>query len=77
MTVGNLENVDAGIYDLRVTATNGDETQIKKVELRVVHPDFTENPMSLTSPTNAEAGVLFPAIELEWADNINAEAVYC
>mgnify|MGYP001041512204 FL=1 len=73
MTVGNLESVDAGIYDLRVTATNGDETQIKKVELRVVHPDFTENPMSLTSPTNAEAGVLFPEIELEWADNINAE----
>lgn len=74
MTVGNLENVDAGIYDLRVTATNGDETQIKKVELRVVHPDFTENPMSLSSPTNAETGVLFPAIELEWADNINAES---
>lgn len=73
MTVGNLESVDAGIYDLRVTATNGDETQIKKVELRVVHPDFTENPMSLISPTNAEAGVLFPEIELEWADNINAE----
>ena len=74
MTVGNLENVDAGIYDLRVTATNGDETQIKKVELRVVHPDFTENPMSLSSPTNAETGVLFPAIELEWEDNINAES---
>ena len=74
MTVGNLENVDAGIYDLRVTATNGDETQIKKVELRVVHPDFTENPMSLSSPTNAETGVLFPEIELEWADNINAES---
>ena len=74
MTVGNLESVNAGIYDLRVTATNGDETQIKKVELRVVHPDFTENPMSLSSPTNAEAGVLFPEIELEWADNINAES---
>ena len=74
MTVGNLESVDAGIYDLRVTATNGDETQIKKVELRVVHPDFTENPMSLSSPTNAETGVLFPEIELEWADNINAES---
>jgi len=59
---------------LRVTATNGDETQIKKVELRVVHPDFTENPMSLSSPTNAETGVLFPEIELEWADNINAES---
>ena len=30
--------------------------------------------MSLSSPTNAETGVLFPAIELEWADNINAES---
>lgn len=74
MTVANLENVAAGSYDLNVTASNGDETQIKKVELRVVHPDFEDNPMSLLSPLNEEAGVLFPEIELTWNENVNAES---
>jgi subtilisin-like proprotein convertase family protein len=74
MTVANLENVAAGSYDLNVTASNGDETQIKKVELRVVHPDFVDNPMSLSSPLNEEAGVLFPEIELTWNENVNAES---
>ena len=74
MTVANLENVAAGTYDINVTATNGDVTQVKKVELRVVHPDFVDNPMSLSSPLNGEAGVLFPEIELTWNENINAES---
>ena len=74
MTVSNLESVAAGTYEISVTASNGDETQTKKVELRVVHPDFTNNPMSLSSPLNEEAGVLFPEIELVWNENINAES---
>ena len=74
MTVGNLESVASGTYDINVTATNGDETQTKKVELRVVHPDFEDNPMSLLSPLNEEAGVLYPEIELTWNENINAES---
>lgn len=74
MTVSNLESVAAGTYEISVTASNGDETQTKKVELRVVHPDFTDNPMSLSSPLNEEAGVLFPEIELVWNENINAES---
>ena len=74
MTVANLESVAAGSYDINVTASNGDETQIKKVELRVVHPDFLDNPMSLSFPLNEEAGVLFPEIELSWNENINAES---
>tara|TARA_B100000787_G_scaffold133180_1_gene102028 strand:- start:500 stop:3817 length:3318 start_codon:yes stop_codon:yes gene_type:complete len=73
MTLSNLAGVAAGTYDINVTATNGDEIQIKKVELRVVHPDFADNPMSLSSPANEAAGVLFPEIELEWNENINAE----
>ena len=74
LTVGALENVAAGTYDINIIATNGDETQNKKVELRVVHPEFTDNPMSLSSPVNESAGVLFPEIELEWNENINAES---
>ena len=74
MTVGNLESVAAGTYNINVTASNGDETQTKKVELRVVHPDFVDNPMSLLSPLNEEAGVLYPEIELTWNENINAES---
>ena len=74
MTVSNLESVAAGSYEISVTASNGDETQFKKVELRVVHPDFIDNPMSLSSPSNEEAGVLFPEIELVWNENINAES---
>jgi len=74
MTVGNLESVAAGTYNINVVATNGDETQTKKVELRVVHPDFVDNPMSLLSPLNEEAGVLYPEIELTWSENINAES---
>ena len=73
LTVGALEDVAAGTYDINIIATNGDETQNKKVELRVVHPEFTDNPMSLSSPVNESAGVLFPEIELEWNENINAE----
>ena len=73
LTVGALENVASGTYDINIIATNGDETQNKKVELRVVHPEFTDNPMSLSSPVNESAGVLFPEIELEWNENINAE----
>ena len=74
LTVGALENVAAGTYDINIIATNGDETQNKKVKLRVVHPEFTDNPMSLSSPVNESAGVLFPEIELEWNENINAES---
>ena len=74
LTVGALEDVAAGTYDINIIATNGDETQNKKVELRVVHPEFTDNPMSLSSPVNESAGVLFPEIELEWNENINAES---
>ena len=74
LTVGDLENVAAGTYDINIIATNGDETQNKKVELRVVHPEFTDNPMSLSSPVNESAGVLFPEIDLEWNENINAES---
>ena len=74
LTVGALEDVASGTYDINIIATNGDETQNKKVELRVVHPEFTDNPMSLSSPVNESAGVLFPEIELEWNENINAES---
>ncbi len=74
MTVTGLEDVAVGTYDIDVYASNGSETQIKRVELRVVHPEFTNNPMSLSSPANAEAGVLFPEVLLKWNENINAES---
>ena len=74
ITVSGLQQVPAGVYDISVTATNGDEIHTKQVELKVVHPDFIDNPMSLTYPSNSETGILPAEILFQWEDNINAES---
>ena len=74
ITVSGLQQVPAGVYDISVTATNGDEIHTKQVELKVVHPDFIDNPMSLTYPSNSETGILPAEIIFQWEDNINAES---
>lgn len=73
MTVSGLENVAAGIYHIDVVGSNGTDTQIRKVQLRVLHPDFADNPMNLSSPANGEIGILPSSVALQWSANINAE----
>ena len=73
-TVGGLENVAAGTYDINIIGDNGSSTQTRKVELRVVKPDFTDNPMLLSYPSNSETGILIPNVSLVWEENINAQS---
>lgn len=73
-TVSGLENVAAGTYDINIVGDNGSSTQTRKVELRVVKPDFTDNPMTLSYPANSEAGILVPNVTLAWEENINAQS---
>ena len=73
-TVSGLENVAAGTYDINIVGDNGSSTQTRKVELRVVKPDFNDNPMTLSYPANSEAGILVPNVTLVWEENINAQS---
>ena len=73
-TVSGLENVAAGTYDINIVGDNGSSTQTRKVELRVVKPEFTDTPMTLSYPANSEAGILVPNVTLVWEENINAQS---
>ena len=73
VSISGLENVVSGTYSIDVVANNGTDIQNRKVQLRVIHPDFSDNPMILSSPVNGEIGVLPSGVLLQWDENINAE----
>ena len=74
LTIGGLENVAAGTYELKVVGDNGTETESRTLNIRVYHPNFDSNPMVVSFPSNEQRGILFPSITLIWDENKNAES---
>jgi subtilisin-like proprotein convertase family protein len=75
VTFGNLINVPANTYTISVTGDNGDETETRSVNLRVLHSDFDPYPQNLSSPANG-ANEMLSSLSLEWSENLNAESYY-
>lgn len=73
LTVSNLENIPAGIYDLVVYGNDGTETEGEELRLQLFHPNFDNDPMVAAFPANGERGVTFNGITLTWDENLNAE----
>lgn len=72
VTIGNLANVSANTYNINVIGDDGNETETRIIKLRVLHPDFTPYPQSLSSPSNGQVS-LSSAVDLQWQENLNAE----
>lgn len=75
VTFGNLSVVPAGTYEIDIIADNGSESETRKVNLRVLHSDFTPYPQSLAAPLNGALGQP-RTLNLTWAANVNAEDYY-
>jgi len=75
VTFSNLSNVLAGTYNINVIGDDGNETGSRLIKLRVLHPDFTAYPQSLTAPANGTVGTS-SAVSLSWAENLNAESYF-
>lgn len=70
---GNLSNVSANTYNINVVGDDGNETETRIIKLRVLHPDFTSYPQSLSLPANGQVD-LSSLVSLEWQENLNAES---
>jgi subtilisin-like proprotein convertase family protein len=69
VTVSNLPTVAAGEHIIDIIATNGTETEVQKIYLKVYHPVFS-NPV-IISPANNTAGYT-TVTNLTWANDPNA-----
>lgn len=74
LTIGGLENVSAGTYEMAIVGNDGSETETRNVSLTVYHPNFDNDPMSISYPSNGQRGILFPGVTLSWNENKNAES---
>lgn len=74
LTIGGLENVPAGTYEMTIVGDDGSETETRNVSLTVYQPNFDNNPMSIAYPSNGQRGILFPGVTLSWDENKNAES---
>ncbi|MEL0456320.1 S8 family serine peptidase [Flavobacteriaceae bacterium SZ-1-7] len=72
VTFGNLSNVPANTYLIDVIGDDGNETETRSIELRVLHSDFSPYPMNLSYPANGST-TLPSTLSLEWQENLNAE----
>lgn len=75
VTFGNLIAVPAGTYEIDIIGDNGSESETKRVELRVIHADFSSYPQSLSTPANGALGQP-RSLDVTWASNVNAENYY-
>ena len=75
VTLGNLSSVAAGGYSFSVIADNGLETESRSIRLKVLHPDFSSYPQSLTSPANGTSAAP-SVVSLTWPENLNAESYF-
>jgi subtilisin-like proprotein convertase family protein len=71
LEISGLSNVDAGIYNLDVSATNNGNTVHKNLILHVLKDNFTEQ--YLTSPIDGAGNLRLP-FSLEWERHPNAES---
>jgi subtilisin-like proprotein convertase family protein len=74
LTIDNLDNVAAGSYQLTVVGDDGTETERRFINLRVYHPNFDNDPMVVSFPSNGATGLTFGQIYLQWDENLNAES---
>jgi hypothetical protein len=75
LTISDLQTVPRGAYEVTVTGDNGNETESRTVSFEVFESNFDNNPISLSSPSNGQAGVA-TSLVLGWDDNANAEGYY-
>lgn len=74
LTIGGLSEVPAGEYDFTVVGDDGEETERRIMTMRIYHPNFNNNSMVISSPTNGQNGVASPQVIIEWDENLNAES---
>jgi subtilisin-like proprotein convertase family protein len=73
ITFSNLDNVLAGLYNINVIGTNGDETTKTPIQLRVIHPLFLGEMILPIYPTAGLSGVTATKMDFSWQNNNNAE----
>ncbi|MFD0863047.1 S8 family serine peptidase [Sungkyunkwania multivorans] len=71
LSIGNLTNVANGEYVIDVIADNGTETEIRKLNLKVLHSSF--GPLALTAPVNGDTNGN-TSMTLTWNTDVNAES---
>jgi hypothetical protein len=74
LTLSDLEDIPAGIYELVVVGDDGTETERRSITLQIYHPNFDNNPVLASYPANGERDIPFAAVNLTWDENINAES---
>jgi len=70
MTVSNLSNVIPGEYSIGVVGSNGLDSEIRYVNLKILSNQF--NYVTTTYPINGQTG-LSTTLNLTWEEDINAE----
>lgn len=76
LTLSNLENVAAGTYDIVVVGDDGNESERRNISLRVLHPNYDNDPMVISSPSQGDRDIPFAAVNLTWENNLNAQSYY-
>jgi len=70
LRLGNLNNVEPGIYNMNVVGVNGNDTITKALTLQVLKNTFT--PVNLIYPPDGSVDMIKP-FRLEWEPNPNAQ----
>ena len=70
LEISGLDAVTEGVYNMQVVGTNGNNQEIKNIQLHVLKQNFT--PQSLIAPENGAVDRRRP-FKLEWEEHPNAE----